>query len=68
LRRVGSTEEFEDIGRCPCGQRIGANAETCAVVHALPYCDAFMALEPDDFLEYVRKSRGIVAPGEGRPN
>lgn len=71
LRKVAGNAEnfdavnFEDLGLCPCGMRIGANAQTCAVIHELPPCQAFTDLEADDFLAYVRKSRGI---DEGRPN
>lgn len=50
-----------DLGLCACGQRI----YSCiiegipAVMHELPYCRKFADLEPDKFLTYVRRSRGI---------
>jgi hypothetical protein len=39
--------------------RIYADVEQCAVVHEIPWCKQFMELEPDEFLTYVRRSRGI---------
>jgi hypothetical protein len=50
---------YEDLGLCTCGGRIWADLETCAVMHSVPYCAAFRDLEPDKFLTYVRRSRGI---------
>ena len=52
--------EAEDLGLCPCGQQIGANAQTCEVVHGIPPCRPFVELNPTEFLAYVRRSRGIA--------
>ncbi len=52
----------EDLGLCACGRRIYADAEQCAVVHELPYCEKFLRLEPLEFLRYVRRSRGLPDP------
>ena len=53
------------LGACPCGKAIFAIVEVCAVVHEVPYCKKFLELEPDEFLAYVRRSRGI--PDETPP-
>jgi hypothetical protein len=47
------------IGLCKCGRQIYAGKDKVAVVHALPYCKAFVRLDPVEFLRYVRRSRGI---------
>jgi hypothetical protein len=47
----------EDLGLCVCGQRIGA-AEN-GVIHDHPACHEFIEMEPTEFLDYVRRSRGI---------
>jgi len=51
---------MEPLGRCVCGKEIFADVRVCAVAHELPYCKAFEDLEPDEFLRYVRRSRGIA--------
>jgi hypothetical protein len=51
--------QMDDLGKCPCGGRIGASAKDVSVVHSVPPCKAFEDLEPDEFLTYVRRSRGI---------
>jgi hypothetical protein len=48
-----------DLGVCICGQPISASVEGCAVIHDMPLCQKFLDLEPDEFLTYVRRSRGI---------
>lgn len=50
---------MESLGRCPCGKKIWADTQSYAVMHEIPYCQAFLKLEPDKFLTYVRRSRGI---------
>jgi hypothetical protein len=52
----------EDLGLCACGRRIYADVKHGAVVHEVPFCKAFLELEPDKFLTYVRRSRGIPDP------
>jgi hypothetical protein len=47
------------LGRCVCGRRIYADKEKIAVIHDVPPCQAFLDLDPDKFLTYVRRSRGI---------
>ena len=49
----------DDLGLCVCGKRIGVTREGYAVVHDAPPCQKFLELEPDEFLTYVRRSRGI---------
>lgn len=49
----------EPLGRCPCGGEIHASLDPPSVVHSIPYCAKFLQLEPDEFLTYVRRSRGI---------
>lgn len=49
----------QPLGLCPCGKEIAASMDPPSVVHGLPYCEKFLALEPDEFLTYVRRSRGI---------
>jgi len=56
---VAKNIEVEDLGLCPCGQRIYANVKRGAVAHDLPDCVMFRELEPNEFLAYVRRSRGI---------
>jgi hypothetical protein len=51
--------QFVECGECPCGQKIYASKEALAVAHELPYCQEFMGLEADEFLAFVRRSRGI---------
>jgi hypothetical protein len=43
------------VGRCPCGASITVSIEECAVTHSLPQCREFKALDPPDFLIYVRR-------------
>jgi hypothetical protein len=50
---------YTDLGSCACGQRIFATDNPLGVMHAMPYCQKFLELEPDEFLTYVRRSRGI---------
>jgi len=50
----------EDLGLCPCGQPIAVDVKHFAVIHNEPTCKAFRDLEPDKFLTYVRRSRGIA--------
>jgi hypothetical protein len=52
--------EYEDLGLCPCGKKIGANGPAGHVIHELPACKAFMKLDPVQFLAYVRRSRGVT--------
>jgi hypothetical protein len=47
------------LGLCVCGRPIYVDIKSCAVLHVLPYCYKFLELEPDEFLTYVRRSRGI---------
>ena len=58
------SENWEDLGRCACGAQIHANRKDFAVMHTVPWCQAFQELEPDEFLTYVRRSRGIPDPPE----
>jgi hypothetical protein len=59
MKNIGKVDA-EHLGLCPCGKEIGANAATGAVVHGIPPCEAFLKLEPTEFLAYVRRSRGIA--------
>jgi len=52
----------EDMGLCVCGCRIYVDAQQYAVMHEEPACKLFLDLEPDKFLTYVRRSRGIPDP------
>jgi hypothetical protein len=54
--------EFEEFGLCPCGKKIAVSARDLAVAHVEPFCSEFMLLEPDEFLTYVRKARGLPYP------
>jgi len=49
----------QPLGLCACGKAIFAIVEAGAVVHEVPYCKEFLELEPDEFLTFVRRSRGI---------
>jgi hypothetical protein len=65
MRPVFTFMDFEslnptDLGLCPCGGKIYADTDQCAVIHEIPYCKPFRDLEPDKFLAYVRRSRGIA--------
>lgn len=52
--------EFTDVGICACGQPIAVSTKDFAVIHKLPQCEQFKQLEPDEFLAYVRRNRGIT--------
>ncbi len=52
--------EPKSLGLCPCGRKIYADVEKVAVMHEEPACEKFLELEPDKFLTYVRRSRGIA--------
>lgn len=52
------------LGQCVCGATIFADTEQGAVIHGMPYCKAFEQLEPDEFLSYVRRSRGLPDPNK----
>lgn len=52
----------ESLGLCPCGREIFADVELGAVAHEKPYCQEFAELEPDKYLAYVRRSRGLPSP------
>lgn len=56
---TGKLIQATDLGLCACGGKIAASMNPVAVVHSIPYCKAFEMLEPDEFLTYVRRSRGI---------
>jgi hypothetical protein len=49
-----------NLGLCVCGRRIYADVQQGAVIHDVPVCKMFLELEPDKFLTYVRRSRGIA--------
>jgi hypothetical protein len=51
--------ETSSLGLCVCGKPIYAVLYYGAVLHDLPPCAKFIELEPDEFLTYVRRSRGI---------
>lgn len=48
------------LGKCPCGGEIFATDNPVGVMHTMPYCQAFNTLEPDEYLTYVRRKRGIT--------
>jgi hypothetical protein len=50
----------ESLGLCPCGRQIYADVRQGAVMHEEPACKKFLELEPDKFLTYVRRSRGLA--------
>lgn len=56
---IRETLNVEELGLCPCGGKIYADVGRCAVAHDDPVCKPFLELEPDEFLRYVRRSRGI---------
>jgi hypothetical protein len=62
MTMISETFNAEDLGRCPCGAKIYADTKRCAVVHEEPVCSPFMELEPDEFLTFVRRSRGLPDP------
>jgi hypothetical protein len=43
-------------GVCPCGRKFFVDTGTYSVIHELPVCERFMALEPDKFLRWVRET------------
>lgn len=50
-----------DLGLCPCGKQIFAfDGDFTGVVHDQPTCEEFELLGPNEFLTYVRRSRGIT--------
>jgi hypothetical protein len=51
--------QAESLGLCVCGRAIYAVVNVGAVLHDLLPCPKFIELEPDEFLTYVRRSRGI---------
>lgn len=53
---------YEPLGKCPCGQMIAVSTHPPAVMHAMPYCQKFLEFELDEFLTYVRRSRGLPEP------
>jgi len=57
--KLKKLENVEDLGLCVCGRRIYASRSPVAALHDEPACKAFLELEPDKFLTYVRRSRGI---------
>lgn len=59
LVRGRSPLEAEDLGLCPCGQKIAADREAGAVIHGMPPCKAYLELDPIAFMRYVRRARGI---------
>ena len=46
-----------DLGLCPCGKKIYANAKSGAVIHETPFCKNFEDLDPLEFIIFVRKYR-----------
>jgi hypothetical protein len=60
-RPLGSVK-WIPLGPCVCGKEIFASNEESgiiAVMHTEPRCRKFDELEPDKFLTYIRRSRGI---------
>lgn len=55
---------MQNLGLCPCGGKIYVSIDPPCVAHEPPTCEKFDDLEPDDFLTYVRKTRGIPAEPE----
>jgi hypothetical protein len=47
----------EDMGQCPCGQKIAIDLVANSVMHALPTCDEFDRRGVTDFLTYVCRAR-----------
>jgi hypothetical protein len=57
--KPGDILKTKSLGLCVCGKRIEMVVGHAAVLHDLPPCAKFIELEPDEFLTYVRRSRGI---------
>lgn len=53
---------MKELAFCPCGKKIFVpeKLDMMAVAHEIPYCLAFIKLEPHEFLRYVRLSMGIT--------
>jgi hypothetical protein len=47
-------------GICPCGKKFFVDSKNYAVIHEMPMCNKFEALEPDEFLKYVRLNGGAL--------
>jgi hypothetical protein len=60
--KMPQINDAKDLGKCPCGGCIAVDMEKCAVIHAVPICKDFAVLEPDEFLAFVRRSRGLPNP------
>lgn len=56
----GKKLDAHGLGKCPCGAEIYYTLDPPAVLHALPYCQKFIDLDVDEFLRYVRHTRGIT--------
>jgi len=55
-----SWDGFESIGTCPCGGSLFANPVLACVRHSVPCCQPFISLDALEFMQYVRRSRGIT--------
>ena len=58
-----------DLGGCPfCGGKIGASIDAAGspdgVLHTMPLCETFTALEPQDFISAVLERRAAEASGD----
>lgn len=56
------TVVMEHIGICPCGKNIFASRDEPCIAHDAPLCEAFDKMDPDEFVTYVRRSRGLPDP------
>lgn len=53
---------MEHLGTCPCGKNIFVSVDDRCVAHDAPLCEAFSKMDPEEFITYVRKSRGLPPP------
>lgn len=59
------TEDLSEIypdyeGVCPCGKKFYVDSQRYCVIHEMPMCKQFEALEPDKYLRWVRRMQTTI--------
>ncbi len=58
------SEQFkgEFVCKCICGGDICTDDEMKSLLHSMPTCAKFDAMDPEDFIVWVRETKGLPSP------
>lgn len=64
MKRTGESctgVEARFVCYCLCGSQIYAD-DNYGLLHELPVCEPFARMEPDEFVTWLRKQKGLPSP------